>query len=81
MGRVLLPLATQTGAGTQLMPWGTQRIGATGSANNVDLFIIDTGVSNDDLNLVEALDFRDDHKDATDNDGHGTHIALSLITI
>ena len=76
MGRVLLPLAVETGDGTQLAPWGTQRIGATGyAAGDVDLYVIDTGVSHDDINLVESRDFREDGGDEGDFDGHGTHIA------
>ncbi len=34
MGRVLLPLATETSNSSQIMPWGTQRIGATGFTDN-----------------------------------------------
>ncbi len=76
VGRVLLPLATETGSGSQLIPWGTQRIGASGyTANGVDLFVIDTGVSHADVNVTEAIDFREDSNGAADYDGHGTHIA------
>ncbi|MFK7843761.1 MAG: S8 family serine peptidase, partial [Rhodothermales bacterium] len=76
MGRVLIPLATETGNGSQLMPWGTARIGATGkSAAGVDLFVIDTGVSNNDVNVTESIDLRAGTNEPADYDGHGTHIA------
>jgi len=58
--------------------------------NNVEIYILDTGVENDDLNIVETRDFVADttgdssledfglgilSDDARDADGHGTHIA------
>ena len=57
---------------------------------NVEIYILDTGVDNDDLNIVETRDFVADttgdssledfglgilSDDARDADGHGTHIA------
>ena len=76
VGRMLIPLATETGDGSQLIPWGTQRIEAAGyNATGVDLFVIDTGVSHTDVNITEAVDFRENSHDAADYDGHGTHIA------
>lgn len=77
--RLAMPLAFENG-GQEVLPWGAVRIGATGQpALDVDLFVIDTGASNDDLNLVETLDFRDPTEvptpDPADHDGHGTHVA------
>ena len=57
---------------------------------NVEIYILDTGVDNDDLNIVETRDFVADttgdssledfglgilSNDKKDADGHGTHIA------
>jgi len=37
--------------------------------------VIDTGVSNGDINVVENVDFSGTDPSAADTDGHGTHIA------
>ncbi len=76
-----IPLPDTSG---QVVPWNVIAVGGTESSTvsgdgqgavDVDLFILDTGVTNGDLNLVEALDFNDGLDDASDYDGHGTHIA------
>ena len=60
----------------QLAPWSLDEIGHAGqTAAGVDIFIVDTGVSSGDVNLVEALDTRIGIDDPADNDGHGTHVA------
>ena len=42
---------------------------------DIDVFVIDTGVSSADLNIVENIDFSGTDPSASDSDGHGTHIA------
>lgn len=71
----------------QVIPWGIDRIGATHSSTlsgnhqdsvDVDLYILDTGVKEKDLAVVEQLKFfpeDDGTSSATDQNGHGTHIA------
>ncbi len=77
---------TDPGSGPrkQRIPWSVAAIGGqtswtvsgdhTGSVD-VDLYILDTGATNSDLNVVEHLDFREGSSDAADYDGHGTHVA------
>ncbi len=52
----------------QMIPWsvavvgGMQSLAASGDGRDsvpIDLFVLDTGVSNSDVNVVEAVDFRD----------------------
>ena len=81
------PLACQnasSGGSGQQIPWSVSAVGGESSwavsgdgsgSVNVDLYILDTGISNDDLNVVENIDFRDGLSDARDHDGHGTHVA------
>ena len=85
------PVTVAGGAAGQQVPWSVSAVGGrtswavsgNGSGSvNVDVYILDTGVAqanpndpNDDLNLVENIDFRDGFSDAADYDGHGTHIA------
>ncbi len=84
-----------TGSTGQQVPWSVAAIGGMSSwtrsgdghgSVGVDVYILDTGVAHastndpdDDLNLVENIDFRDSTQtptpDASDHDGHGTHIA------
>ncbi|NNE71622.1 MAG: S8 family serine peptidase, partial [Rhodothermales bacterium] len=81
----------EDGEAGQSVPWSVATVGGqsswtasgdgTGSVD-VDVYVLDTGVAladagdpNDDLNLVESLDFRENEMDPTDEDGHGTHIA------
>ena len=82
--------AAPSGSGQQV-PWSVAAVGGKeswavsgdGSGSvNVDLYILDTGIANaapndpdDDLTLVESIDFRDGYNDASDHDGHGTHVA------
>jgi aqualysin 1 len=70
----------------QVLPWGINRIDAdqsstqaddgTGSVDNVNAYIIDTGVdaSHTDLDVVNHVNFKDDGKNY-DCNGHGTHVA------
>ncbi len=70
----------------QTLPWGIDRVDAdlsstlagdgTGSIDNVNAYIIDTGIdaSHTDLNVVNHLNFRGDGQNA-DCNGHGTHVA------
>ena len=85
------PVTAAAGANGQQVPWSVSAVGGrtswTVSGNGsgsvgVDVYVIDTGVAqadpndpNDDLDLVENIDFRDGFNDAADYDGHGTHIA------
>ncbi len=78
-----LSSAAQSGSGQQV-PWSVAAVGGTtswavsgdGSGSvNVDVFILDTGISNTDLNVVERIDFRDGFNNTRDFDGHGTHVA------
>lgn len=75
-------------------PWGLAAIGADEvdrrEARAVDIYVIDSGVSNHDLSLTSAYDFTsdatsddDDDDDsglttAMDVDGHGTHVAATI---
>ena len=73
-------LAVQTGNGSQMLPWSVARVGATGAqAPGVHLFVMDTGVDNADVNLVEQYDLATGQTTPNavgrDEDGHGTHIA------
>ena len=73
-------LAVQTGSGSQMLPWSVARVGATGAqASGVHLFVMDTGVANADVNLVEQYDLATGQTTPSavgrDEDGHGTHIA------
>ena len=73
-------LAVQTGNGSQMLPWSVARVGATGAqAPGVHLFVMDTGVDNADVNLVEQYDLATGQASPSavgrDEDGHGTHIA------
>ncbi len=78
------PSSAVPGSAGQMIPWSVAAIGGqtswtisgdgTGSVD-VDLYILDTGITNSDINVVESLDFRDGFNDASDYDGHGTHIA------
>ncbi len=83
--------SASTGQTGQLIPWSVAAIGGMESWTisgdgsgfvNVDVFILDTGVARalandpyDDLYLYYSEDVRDGLNDATDHDGHGTHIA------
>ena len=80
-----------TASSSQQVPWSVAAIGGQDSwtksgdgqgSVNVDVYILDTGVAlannndpNDDLALVENIDFRPNSNDSKDIDGHGTHIA------
>ena len=86
----LPPSNARGGGSGQQVPWSVAAIGGQSSWAvsgdgqgdvNVDLYILDTGIANadnndpnDDLALVESLDFRDSTL-ALDPVGHGTHIA------
>ena len=72
------------GGGGQQVPWSVALIGGQYSAAQsgdgagsvpVDLYVLDTGVTNPDLSVVEAMDFREGMADPSDDDGHGTHVA------
>ncbi|MEM1126262.1 MAG: S8 family serine peptidase [Bacteroidota bacterium] len=58
-------------------PWGVLRIGGgTTEASNVDLFVVDTGVEAQDLDLASSFDVTAGRTDGgVDQDGHGTHVA------
>ncbi len=83
---VALPESELATAGSsQKVPWSVAAIGGLSSwtvsgdgsgSVPVDLYVLDTGVSHPDLNIVESIDFRDSVSvDPTDYDGHGTHVA------
>lgn len=72
----------------QKVPWSVSYVGGeTSSAASgdgvgsvdIDVYVLDTGITNDDLNIVESIDFRDTLGtgivDPNDYDGHGTHVA------
>jgi len=79
-----------SGSGQQI-PWSVAAVGGQSSwaisgdgqgTVTVHIYLLDTGVANadnndpdDDLLLVESIDFREGFDDASDYDGHGTHIA------
>lgn len=83
--------ATAGGSSQQQIPWSVAAIGGQTSwavsgdgqgTVGVDVFVLDTGVANannndpnDDLLLVENVDFRPGMNDAKDYYGHGTHVA------
>ena len=77
------PDGTVEGNG-QKIPWSVAAVGGKTSWSrsgdgtgdvDVDIYILDTGVMNEELNIVESIDFRDDANDTRDNEGHGTHVA------
>jgi len=83
--------ATSAGGGNgQVLPWGIDHIDADLSSTTagdgqgavpVDVYVIDSGVSHSDVNVVEAIDFRDVKKnrlDPADDYGHGTPIAGTI---
>ena len=68
------------------MPWSVAYIGGKESSTisgdgqgtvPVDVFILDTGVTHPDINVVSSRDFRTSSSgaDPVDQDGHGTHVA------
>jgi aqualysin 1 len=69
----------------QVLPWGIDKVEADlsstragngqGRIDNVDAYIIDTGIdlSHDDLNVVEHVNFVDPPNE--DCSGHGTHVS------
>ncbi|MEO1572687.1 MAG: S8 family serine peptidase [Bacteroidota bacterium] len=63
--------------GTESVSWGTLVSGESDAPHNkVDLFVMDTGISTDDVKLESAYDFTSNTDgSAPDIDGHGTHIA------
>ncbi|NNE70029.1 MAG: S8 family serine peptidase, partial [Rhodothermales bacterium] len=80
--------STLDGHTGQKIPWSVSYVGGDVSSAasgdgmgtvDVDVYVLDTGVTNDDLNIVESIDFRDTLGtgivDPNDYDGHGTHIA------
>jgi len=69
---------------SDMIDWGVERIGADKIWNQsigsgVKIAIIDTGVQRDhpDLknNIIQGYDFVNEDNDATDDNGHGTHVA------
>lgn len=90
---VIVPTETGVGGGTavagQHVPWGITNIGANASWTvsgdgtgevGVDLYIIDSGVSSSDLNVVECLEFSQQSgaqpcSSFDDPGGHGTEVA------
>lgn len=71
-----IPLADVNG---QFLPWGIQRIGAGGSvagASTVDLYVLDSGVGTDDLNVVETMDFVGDTPTPS-GESHGYHVSAT----
>ncbi len=60
---------------TQIVPWGVQDVGyTTADVSNVHLYVIDSGVHNEDVNLVEVKYFGSDSLQALE-DNHGYFIA------
>jgi serine protease len=55
---------------------------AISTGKNVTVAIVDTGIAKvpdlDDLNFVEGYDFINDETNASDDQGHGTHIAGTI---
>ena len=72
------PPTVETG---QIVPWGVTRIGAydyeVDHLSDVSVFVMDTGVHHDDLELEDTFDFTTglESSSGIDTDGHGTHIA------
>jgi subtilisin family serine protease len=67
--------------GGDLVPWSLEKIGAVQQdkikkMEDVVLFIVDTGVQSQDVNLESEFDFGAmASSNGVDRDGHGTHIA------
>jgi hypothetical protein len=79
-----MPVSSSVSSGGgQQVPWSVAAVGgqfSTAESGNgsgsvdVDVYVVDSGVSNSDLNVVSAIDFRG-NGDVSDVDGHGTHVA------
>ncbi|NNE35026.1 MAG: S8 family serine peptidase [Rhodothermales bacterium] len=88
---VSTPEASSSGSPSgQMIPWNVAAIGARESwaasgdgagSVDVDVYVLDTGVSHDDVNVASSMDFRPDADDASDVDGHGTHIAGTIAAV
>ncbi len=69
----------------QFVPYTTELIGAreswtvsgdgNGTVAGVDVYIMDTGVAHEDLNVVESVNFADDEMVENPMWEHGTHVA------
>ncbi len=71
----------------QLVPWSVALIGGresvaesgNGSGSTpIDVYVLDTGVNDHDLNIVESHYFGENGSDASDDDGHGTHVGVII---
>ena len=65
----------------EVIPWGVTAVGAASgwsvsdaTRDNVHVYVVDSGIENTDLNVVERIDFQNDGLSG-DPDGHGTHVA------
>ena len=61
----------------QSTPWGVQRIAAKTSNIPIDVYVIDTGVSHPDINVVEKISYVS-YESVEDLNGHGTHVAGTI---
>jgi subtilisin family serine protease len=70
-------------SGTQVVPWGIQKVGGARDGTGKVAWIVDTGIDlyNADLNvdLTRSRNFvADGHTNAQDGNGHGTHVAGTI---
>ncbi len=79
----------------QVTPWGINRINGCNTtvshcdgksqgpltASKVHVFVIDTGVTNPDINVVEAKSFVTWESGTNDLAGHGTHVSGTIAAI
>jgi subtilisin family serine protease len=69
----------------QRVDWGIPRLGAnksstesgngSGTIDGVEVYVLDTGCTHKDLNIVEEVSFATGESSTRDRNGHGTHVA------
>ena len=83
--------SAESGTSAQLLPANLKSIGADlswtlsgdeqGSVDGVEVYVLDTGIAHDELNIVETVNFADDEMVESSVWEHGTHIAGTIAAI